>query len=196
MLARAAVAARDSGVTMREIQISASAAGSVECQGIEFVERKGMGHPDTICHGVAESISAALSAAYRERSGRALACSVDKGLLVAGRTERRFGGGLVLAPMRLNLHRKVAAQRAIQTHLESKLHALDAVDVTVHTSDDPQRGLDMSMTVLGTSAANKALAQGHTLDNVEQQLRYVVERELAKATTCTGERARGTLPIC
>jgi len=36
----------------------------------EFVERKGIGHPDTICDGIAESISIALCQVYLERAGR------------------------------------------------------------------------------------------------------------------------------
>jgi S-adenosylmethionine synthetase len=48
-----------------------------------------------------ESISVALSAAYVERAGRVLHYNIDKGLLVAGQTEPKFGGGQVLTPMRL-----------------------------------------------------------------------------------------------
>ncbi len=70
-------------------------------QPAEYVERKGIGHPDTICDLVMESISVALSSAYVERAGRVLHHNIDKGLLVAGQTEPKFGGGQVLAPMRL-----------------------------------------------------------------------------------------------
>jgi len=65
------------------------------------VERKGLGHPDTVCDLVMEKISQALSKAYMERFGRVLHHNCDKGLLVAGQVERRYGGGRVLEPMRL-----------------------------------------------------------------------------------------------
>ena len=68
---------------------------------VEIVERKGLGHPDTICDLVMEQISLALYRAYRERCGRILHYNCDKGLLVAGQVERRFGGGKVIEPMRL-----------------------------------------------------------------------------------------------
>ncbi|MFQ5520894.1 MAG: methionine adenosyltransferase, partial [Candidatus Methylomirabilia bacterium] len=68
---------------------------------VEIVERKGLGHPDTICDEVMERVSQALSRAYVERFGAILHHNCDKGLLVAGRVERRYGGGRVLEPMRL-----------------------------------------------------------------------------------------------
>jgi len=68
---------------------------------VELVERKGLGHPDTLCDAVMEQVSLALCRAYRERFGAILHHNCDKGLLVAGRVERRWGGGRVLEPMRL-----------------------------------------------------------------------------------------------
>lgn len=68
---------------------------------VEIVERKGLGHPDTICDLVMEQISQALSQAYLKHHGRILHHNCDKGLLVAGQVERRYGGGRVIEPMRL-----------------------------------------------------------------------------------------------
>ena len=68
---------------------------------VEIVERKGLGHPDTICDLVMEQISLALCRAYSEHCGRLFHFNCDKGLLVAGQVERRFGGGRVIEPMRL-----------------------------------------------------------------------------------------------
>src|SRR5512135_422438 len=68
---------------------------------IEIVERKGLGHPDTICDLVMERISQALSKAYHDRFGRVLHHNCDKGLLVAGQAEHRLGGGRIIEPMRL-----------------------------------------------------------------------------------------------
>ncbi len=68
---------------------------------VEIVERKGIGHPDTICDGIAEHISVALAGAYTRACGRILHYNIDKALLVAGRVDCRFGGGRMLEPMRL-----------------------------------------------------------------------------------------------
>jgi S-adenosylmethionine synthetase len=68
---------------------------------VELVERKGLGHPDTICDLVMERVAQALWREYRRRCGRVLHYNCDKGLLVAGQVERRYGGGRVIEPMRL-----------------------------------------------------------------------------------------------
>ena len=73
----------------------------VEQQRVELVERKGTGHPDSICDAIMEQVSVALSREYLDTFGRVLHHNVDKGLLVAGRTEPRLGGGTVQEPMRL-----------------------------------------------------------------------------------------------
>jgi S-adenosylmethionine synthetase len=70
-------------------------------QSVEVVERKGKGHPDSICDSVAEAVSQALSREYMQRFGRILHHNVDKGILIAGQVEHAFGGGRVVKPMRL-----------------------------------------------------------------------------------------------
>jgi S-adenosylmethionine synthetase len=70
-------------------------------QRVELVERKGTGHPDSICDAVMEQASLALCREYLNNFGRILHHNVDKGLLVAGRTAPHPGGGEVLEPMRL-----------------------------------------------------------------------------------------------
>jgi len=57
----------------------------------EIVERKGIGHPDTICDALAENLSATLSRAYLQRFGRILHHNVDKALLVGGVARPAFG---------------------------------------------------------------------------------------------------------
>src|SRR5256714_9041159 len=44
----------------------------IEEQGDEIVERKGIGHPDSIADGLAETVSVALCKMYKERFGRIL----------------------------------------------------------------------------------------------------------------------------
>jgi S-adenosylmethionine synthetase len=68
---------------------------------VEIVERKGVGHPDSICDAIMEDVSRALSRAYRDRAGTVLHHNCDKALLVAGQAELRWGGGRVVEPMRL-----------------------------------------------------------------------------------------------
>ncbi len=70
---------------------------------MEFVERKGKGHPDTICDGISEKLSVALSKYYLEKTGRILHHNVDKAILVGGQARAWFGGGEVIEPIYLML---------------------------------------------------------------------------------------------
>jgi S-adenosylmethionine synthetase len=72
-----------------------------EMEAFEVVERKGLGHPDTICDAVMESVAVQLAQTYLKTCGRVRHFNADKALLVAGQADYRFGGGAVLAPMRL-----------------------------------------------------------------------------------------------
>lgn len=73
----------------------------MEEQPTELVERKGLGHPDSICDAVMDAVSVELCRAYLDRFGRILHHNIDKGLLVAGQTSPRLGGGSVDEPMKL-----------------------------------------------------------------------------------------------
>lgn len=86
---------------MDEIHIQPISGLTTPEMDVEIVERKGLGHPDTICDLVMERVSQALSRAYVDRFGAILHHNCDKGLLVAGQVERRFGGGRVVVPMLL-----------------------------------------------------------------------------------------------
>jgi S-adenosylmethionine synthetase len=66
---------------------------------VEVVERKGLGHPDTICDALAEELSRALSQFYLDRFGRVLHHNVDKVLLCGGVARPAFGAGEILEPV-------------------------------------------------------------------------------------------------
>jgi S-adenosylmethionine synthetase len=85
----------------RNIVIDNLAGRTVPEHEVEIVERKGIGHPDSICDAIMEDISVALSKEYLSRFGRILHHNVDKGLLIAGEVERKLGGGMVIEPMKL-----------------------------------------------------------------------------------------------
>jgi len=68
-------------------------------KNVEFVERKGLGHPDYIADAIAESVSRALCREYLKRFGEVLHHNVDKVLVVGGQSRPKFGGGEILAPI-------------------------------------------------------------------------------------------------
>ena len=88
-------------MTERNIHVEPAAGQAVADQGIEIVERKGVGHPDSVCDGVAESVAQALARTYLDRFGTVLHFNTDETQLVAGTAAPAFGGGEVLEPVYL-----------------------------------------------------------------------------------------------
>lgn len=70
---------------------------------VEIVERKGLGHPDSICDSLAEELSLALCRFYRDRCGLIMHHNVDKVLLCGGEAAPAFGGGKVVKPIEIFL---------------------------------------------------------------------------------------------
>lgn len=70
-------------------------------QRVEIVERKGIGHPDTICDSIMNQISINLSEEYIKKVGAVMHHNIDKALLSAGEVEIRFNGGVIKKPMLL-----------------------------------------------------------------------------------------------
>jgi S-adenosylmethionine synthetase len=68
-------------------------------QEVELVERKGLGHPDSIADGVSESVSRALSRLYLDEFGKILHHNTDETQVVGGGSEPKFGGGRVTSPI-------------------------------------------------------------------------------------------------
>ncbi|NHX36193.1 MULTISPECIES: methionine adenosyltransferase [Halolamina] len=83
----------------RNIQVSELDRRAVEDQQVEIVERKGLGHPDSICDGIAEDVSRALSQLYLDRVGKVLHYNTDETQLAAGRAAPAYGGGEVIEPI-------------------------------------------------------------------------------------------------
>ena len=110
---------------------------------IEIVERKGIGHPDSIADGLAESVSRALCKLYMERYERILHHNTDETQIVGGQSAPKFGGGTVLEPVYILLVGRATTQvdgerlpyrsraiRAARDYLESFCLHLD-VDMDV-----------------------------------------------------------------
>lgn len=117
---------------------------------IELVERKGAGHPDTICDALAETLSRNLCREYQSRFGDILHHNVDKALLCGGRAFPAFRAGRVTEPIRIHLAGRAITQvgndvvpieeiaiEGSRTWLKANLHTLDAerevqIDTLVH----------------------------------------------------------------
>ena len=71
----------------------------IEDLDIEIVERKGIGHPDSISDGIAESVSEALCKMYMEELGGVLHHNTDEVQITAGESDPVFGGGQIIKPI-------------------------------------------------------------------------------------------------
>ncbi len=76
---------------------------------VEIVERKGLGHPDTICDALAEIFSRNLCQEYKMRFGEIAHHNVDKALLCGGQALPAFGGGTVAVPIQIYLAGRAAS---------------------------------------------------------------------------------------
>ncbi|THE64939.1 methionine adenosyltransferase [Salinadaptatus halalkaliphilus] len=85
----------------RNIRVEPIDRQAVEDQEVEIVERKGIGHPDSISDGVAEAVAGALAREYLDRVGEVLHFNTDETQLVAGEAAPAFGGGEVVDPIYL-----------------------------------------------------------------------------------------------
>ncbi len=81
------------------IRINRLDAVPVSEQEVEFVERKGQGHPDTLIDGIVESVSNSLYRGYVEAVGRPQHYNVAKGLIVGGSSSVGFGSGKITKPI-------------------------------------------------------------------------------------------------
>jgi S-adenosylmethionine synthetase len=86
------------------------AGGPERPRRVEVVERKGAGHPDTICDSLAEAASAALCRWYETHFGQVLHHNLDKVLLRGGAAAPAFGGGEVTKPIEVYIAGRATAQ--------------------------------------------------------------------------------------
>ena len=140
-----------------------------------MVERKGLGHPDTICDALAETFSRNLCRAYRQRFGQIMHHNVDKALLCAGRAAPALGGGKVLAPISIYLAGRATTQvgsdhvpiqdiaiEGSQAWLRSNLHALDSDrDVVMRALIEPGSLHLQAHIVLPVGSADHVHQLGH-----------------------------------
>jgi S-adenosylmethionine synthetase len=129
----------------RNIFIEQLTHASIEKQDTEFVERKGIGHPDSIADGLAESVSRALCKMYKKRYGRILHHNTDEVEVVGGQSAPKFGGGAMLEPIYIllvgrattevngeRLPYRTCALKAAYSYLEKTCKSLDVEwDVTL-----------------------------------------------------------------
>jgi S-adenosylmethionine synthetase len=86
-------------MTARNIYVEPLNQTPIEEQKTEMVERKGIGHPDSIADGIAESVSVGLCKMYSEEFNTILHHNTDECQIVGGQAAPKFGGGRMLDPI-------------------------------------------------------------------------------------------------
>ena len=171
---------------------------------MEVVERKGAGHPDSICDALAETFSRNLCDAYQKRFGKVLHHNVDKALLCGGRASPAFGGGSVDIPMRIYLAGRAVAQVGREVvpiqqiavegslaWLKDNLHALDAgrdvrIDAVVQQGSQDLQNLFGRQGASGTPQANDtSFGVGHAPLSALEKLVLAIDSHLHVRTDAT-----------
>lgn len=116
----------------RNIQVEPLRTVHIEEQAVELVERKGLGHPDSIADGVSESVSRALCRLYLDEFGRILHHNTDETQVVGGASEPKFGGGKVTQPIYMLLVGR-ATTEVNGEKLPIRSVAIDAAKKYVHS---------------------------------------------------------------
>lgn len=177
----------------RNIKVERLNQRPIEQQEIELVERKGIGHPDSVADGLAESISRALCQEYLDRFGAVLHHNTDKTQIVAGRSHPTFGGGEVICPLYILLTGRATRvfkeeeipvdTIAIKAARKLLAESLSNLDVNHHVILDAKIGMGSSdlRDVFGRkipSANDTSFGVGYAPLSETERIVYNTEREL------------------
>ncbi len=177
----------------RNIKVERLNQRPIEQQEIELVERKGIGHPDSVADGLAESISRALCQEYLDRFGAVLHHNTDKTQIVAGRSHPTFGGGEVICPLYILLTGRATRvfkdeeipvdTIAIKAARKLLTESLSNLDVNNHVILDAKIGMGSSdlRDVFGRkipSANDTSFGVGYAPLSETEKIVYNTEREL------------------
>ena len=153
----------------RNIVVTQATGPSIEEIPVEIVERKGIGHPDSLCDGIAERISVEYTRWCQENLGVMLHHNFDKVQLVAGEVELGYGGGELIKPILIQI-----AGRGIPSWQGEQIPLDDiAVEAAKQHVCETMRHLDPDEHMKINSYVGRGAAE----------LQYVVDRVTANDTS-------------
>ncbi|KDE59468.1 S-adenosylmethionine synthetase [Halostagnicola sp. A56] len=180
----------------RNIRVEPIDRRAVEDQEVEIVERKGIGHPDSICDGIAEHVAGALAREYLERVGTVLHFNTDETQLVAGEAAPAFGGGEVVDPIYVlivgratkryegqTIPTETIALKAAREYVESEIPQLTygediVVDVKLGEGSGDLQEVFGEDEVTVPMANDTSFGVGHAPLSETEQIVYNAERRL------------------
>ncbi len=138
----------------KNIRVAEGFSTVVAEQPVEYVERKGLGHPDSLIDGIMESVTTGLSNAYIDSTGKILHHNVDKGLIIGGSSDVSFGNGSITKPIEV-----ILAGRAARSYQDI---SIDVDGIAIKAAKDYLRAhtrfLDVEKEVLFQSKILKGSA--------------------------------------
>ncbi|MCJ7444668.1 MAG: methionine adenosyltransferase [Methanotrichaceae archaeon] len=149
----------------------------------EVVERKGIGHPDTLADGISESISRALSKTYLDEFGQILHHNVDKVLIIAGKSNPEFGGGDILVPPSIVVGGRATKTRTKPINEVLKKAVADFLYQTINLKDfkiEPraEAGAPELRSLIGRGANDTSIGVGFAPLNSVEKLVLNLEKEI------------------
>ncbi len=158
----------------RHIVVTEAKGQYVDDLPVEIVERKGIGHPDSLCDGIAERISVEYAHWCQENLGTLLHHNFDKVQLVAGEAEVGYGYGELIRPIRIQLAGRgtptykgqkipldTLAIKAARTHLSETMRYLDPVNHVVIDSYVGRGAEELQYTVDTVTANDTSFGVSH-----------------------------------
>ncbi|MBN1439788.1 MAG: methionine adenosyltransferase [Anaerolineales bacterium] len=147
----------------RNIVVAEATGHFIEDYPVEIVERKGIGHPDSLCDGIAERISVEYTRWCQDNLGTVLHHNFDKVQLVAGEVQVGFGKGELLRP----IHIQIAGRGTPE--FRGQMIPMDAIAINaakLHVREtmknlDPDKHM-----VIDCFAGAGAAELAHTVDHV------------------------------
>ena len=187
-------------ITVKQLHVE-----PIEKRETEMVERKGIGHPDSVADGISEQVSRALCRYYVDHFGRVLHHNTDECQVVGGQSEPAFGGGKVTEPIYILLvgrattdvngqkvpHTKIA-EEAARNYLRSTFKDLDVDKDVIIASRIGQGSVDLR----GLYETNRLLANDTSFgvgfapfseaETITREVEFYINGELKKKIPSTG----------
>jgi len=170
-------------------------------KNIEIVERKGIGHPDSVADALAEEVSKALCKMYIKEFGHVLHHNTDETQIAAGQAAPKFGGGTVIDPSYILLVGRATTHVGTKKDLKSlpcKPRALAAakkyLDKTFPNLDvDSEVILDAKLGMGSDDLTGVYRASGHLANDTSFGVGYAPYSITDKLVLKTEEFINGSL---
>jgi len=181
-------------MTSRNIFVSGAQGLVMDKQPVEMVERKGIGHPDSMADGLSEAVSQALCKLYMEKYDTFMHHNTDQVEIVGGQSNPVFGGGEMLQPIYILLSGRATTEvgddvlgvhttaiRAAKDYLKANLRNIDLETDVVVESKIGQGSVDLRDVFgrKGMPAANDtSFGCGFAPFSEVEQIVYGIEKSL------------------